>query len=164
VAVIQAPRLGRLNHRLAAHLNAPPVCRGRLQVRFLGEAGINRQGRLPGQFAVVQAMAPPSLAVELALIDVGDPSEIERAITAFARERNGGLIVTVSALAATYRDLIISLATRYRLPNIYGHRYYPASGGLVSYGPNTIESFPRAAAYVDRILKAKGHPTCRCSS
>jgi len=101
-----------------------------------------------GQFAVIQAMAPPSLAVELAPIDMHDPGETEHAITAFAREPNGGLIVTASPLAATYRDLIISLATRYRLPNVYGFRYYPASGGLASYGPDTADEFKRAADYV----------------
>ena len=108
-----------------------------------------------GQFAVIQAMAPPSLGVELTPIDIRDRDEIERAITAFARERNGGLIVTTSLLAFTHRNLIISLATRYRLPNVSSFRYYPASGGLASYGPNSIDSFPRAAAYVDRILKGE---------
>ncbi|MGB7099857.1 MAG: ABC transporter substrate-binding protein [Xanthobacteraceae bacterium] len=108
-----------------------------------------------GQFAVIQAMAPPSLAVELAPIDMHDPDGIERAVTAFAREPNGGLIVTASPLAATYRDLIISLATRFRLPNVYGFRYYPASGGLASYGPDTADEFKRAADYVDRILKGE---------
>ncbi|MGO9699785.1 MAG: ABC transporter substrate-binding protein [Xanthobacteraceae bacterium] len=108
-----------------------------------------------GQFAVIQAMAPPSLAVELAPIDMHDRDGIERAVTAFAREPNGGLIVTASPLAATYRDLIISLATRFRLPNVYGFRYYPASGGLASYGPDTADEFKRAADYVDRILKGK---------
>jgi putative tryptophan/tyrosine transport system substrate-binding protein len=108
-----------------------------------------------GQFAVIQAMAPPSLAVELAPIDVRAPGEIEGAITAFASKPNGGLIVTVSAPAATYRDLIVSLATRYRLPNIHAYRYFPASGGLASYGPDTADGFRRAADYVDRILKGE---------
>ena len=106
-----------------------------------------------GQFAVIQAMAPSSFAAELAPIDMRDPGEIEHAITAFARKPNGGLIVTATPLAATYRDLIISLATRYRLPNVYAFRYYPASGGLASYGPGTADEFKRAADYVDRILK-----------
>ena len=100
-------------------------------------------------------MAPPSLAAELAPIDMHDAGEIEHAIAAFAREPNGGLIVTASPLAATYRDLIISLATRFRLPNIYGFRYYPASGGLASYGPDTADEFKRAAKYVDRILNGE---------
>ena len=124
----------------------------------LTRAAVLRDPALPagiGQFAVIQAMAPPSLAVELAPIDMHDPGETEHAITAFAREPNGGLIVTASPLAATYRDLIISLATRYRLPNVYGFRYYPASGGLASYGPDTADEFKRAADYVDRILKGE---------
>ncbi len=87
-----------------------------------------------GQFAAIQAMAPPSSGVELTTIDVRDPGEIERAITAFARERKGGLIVTASQSSVTHRKLINSLALRYGLPNIYPFRYYPASGGLASYG------------------------------
>ena len=92
-----------------------------------------------GQFAAIQAMAPSSFAVELTIIDVRDPGEMERAITAFAGEPNGGLIVTASQSVVTHRDLIISLATRYRLPNVYAFRYYPASGGLASYGPDPID-------------------------
>jgi putative ABC transport system substrate-binding protein len=108
-----------------------------------------------GQFAAIQALAPPSFGVEMSPIDVRDPGEIERAITAFASERNGGLIVTASPQAVKHRGLIISLATRYRLPNVYAFRYYPASGGLASYGPNAIDDYTRAAAYVDRILKGE---------
>lgn len=78
---------------------------------------------------------------------------IERAITAFAIEPNGGLIVTASPQAVVHREAIISLATRFRLPNVYPFRYWPASGGLASYGPNPIDAYTRAAAYVDRILK-----------
>jgi len=106
-----------------------------------------------GQFAAIQALAPPSLGVELTPIDMREPGEIERAIAAFAREQNGGLIVTASQSAVTHRNLIISLATRYRLPNVYAFRYYPAIGGLASYGPDAIEVHKRAAGYVDRILK-----------
>jgi ABC-type uncharacterized transport system substrate-binding protein len=106
-----------------------------------------------GQFAAIQALAPPSLGVELTPIDVRDPDKIERAIAAFALERNGGLIVTASQPAVTHRDLIISLATRYRLPNVYPFRYYPTAGGLASYGPDAIDAHKRAAGYVDRILK-----------
>src|SRR5271156_2001078 len=108
-----------------------------------------------GQFAAIQAMAPSSLGVELTTIDPRDPGEIERAITAFARERNGGLIVTASPSSVTHRILIISLALRYGLPNIYPFRYYPAGGGLVSYGPDPIDEHRRAAGYVDRILKGE---------
>jgi putative ABC transport system substrate-binding protein len=81
--------------------------------------------------------------------------EIEQALGAFASEPNGGLIVTVSPLAETHRDAIISLATRCRLPNIYPFRYYPTSGGLASYGPNPNDDYARAAAYADRILKGE---------
>lgn len=108
-----------------------------------------------GQFAAIQALAPPSFGGELTPIDVRDPGEIERAIAAFASERNGGLIVTASPQAVTHLDLIISLATRYRLPNVYPFPYYPASGGLASYGPNTIDDYARAAVYVDRILRGE---------
>jgi putative tryptophan/tyrosine transport system substrate-binding protein len=106
-----------------------------------------------GQFAAIQALAPPSF--ELTLIDMRDPGEIEHAIAAFARERNGGLIVTASSLALTHRHLIISSATRYRLPNVFAFRDYPASGGLASYGPDGNDVYTRSAAYVDRILKGE---------
>jgi putative tryptophan/tyrosine transport system substrate-binding protein len=108
-----------------------------------------------GQFAAIQALAPPSLGVELTPIDVRDPGEMERAIAAFARGPNGGLIVTASQSAVTHRDLSISLATRYRLPNVFGFRYYPAAGGLASYGPDPLDEHKRAAGYVDRILKGE---------
>jgi ABC-type uncharacterized transport system substrate-binding protein len=108
-----------------------------------------------GQFAAIQALAPPALGVELTPIDVRDPGEMERAIAAFARGPNGGLIVTASQSAVTHRDLIISLATRYRLPNVFGFRYYPAAGGLASYGPDPLDEHKRAAGYVDRILKGE---------
>jgi len=108
-----------------------------------------------GQFAAIQATAPPSFGVELSTIDIRDPGEIERGITAFAGERNGGLIVTVSTAAVTHRDLIVSLAMRYRLPNVYAFRYYPAGGGLASYGPDPNDDYTRAADYVDRVLKGE---------
>lgn len=106
-----------------------------------------------GQFAVIQALAPPSLGIELYPIDSRDAGEIERAVTEFARERNGGLIVTGSPSAVTHRKLIISLALQHRLPNVYAFRYYPADGGLASYGPDPIDVQRRAAEYLDRILK-----------
>jgi putative tryptophan/tyrosine transport system substrate-binding protein len=108
-----------------------------------------------GQFAAIQALAPPSFGVELTPIDVRDPGEIERAITAFARERNGGLIVTASSAARTHRELIISLAMQHRLPNVFPFRHYPSNGGLASYGPDAIDEHKRAAVYVDRILKGE---------
>jgi putative ABC transport system substrate-binding protein len=107
-----------------------------------------------GQYAAIQALASPSLGVELIPIDVRDDlTEMERAIIAFAREPNGGLIVTGSPAAVNHRKLIIALALQHHLPNVYAFRYYPASGGLASYGPDVIDMHRRAAAYVDRILK-----------
>jgi putative ABC transport system substrate-binding protein len=108
-----------------------------------------------GQFAAIQATMPPSFGVELTTIDGRDPGEVERAVTAFAREPNGGLIVTASPSAVTHRDRIISIATRCSLPNVYAYRYYPTSGGLASYGPDPIDEHRRSAAYVDRILKGE---------
>jgi putative ABC transport system substrate-binding protein len=108
-----------------------------------------------GQLAGIQAVAP-SFGVELSPIDVRDAGEIERAITQFARGPNNGLIVpTSTGLAAGHRDLIIALAARHRLPAVYPYRYWVSSGGLISYGPDTIDQFRRAAGYVDRILKGE---------
>jgi putative ABC transport system substrate-binding protein len=107
-----------------------------------------------GQYAVIQAVAP-SLGVELRAVGVGDAGEIERAITAFARSSNGGLIVTGSSLAAVHRDLIVTLAARHRLPAVYPFRYFAARGGMMSYGANSIDPIRRAVGYVDRILKGE---------
>jgi putative ABC transport system substrate-binding protein len=107
-----------------------------------------------GQFGAIQAVAP-SLGVELRPVDVRDGPEIERAITAFARSSNGGLIVTPSALTTRYRDLIVTLAARHNLPAVYAHRYFTDGGGLISYGPNFIDQYRQAAGYVDRILKGE---------
>jgi putative tryptophan/tyrosine transport system substrate-binding protein len=107
-----------------------------------------------GQFSAVQAVAP-SLGVEVIPVDVRDASEIERAITAFARGVNGGLIVTASGSALSHRHLIAALAARHRLHAIYAGRHYAAAGGLISYGPDLIDQFRRAAGYVDRILKGE---------
>jgi ABC-type uncharacterized transport system substrate-binding protein len=106
-----------------------------------------------GQFAAIQAAAP-SLGVELRPIDVRDPREIERAITAFAPSANDGLIVT-SAGASAQRDLIIGLAARHRLPAVYPFRFYVTAGGLISYGPDFLDQYRRAAGYIDRILKGE---------
>ena len=108
-----------------------------------------------GQFAAIQAMAPSSLGVELSPIDVRDGGEIERDVATFARESNGGLIVTGSSSAAVHRELIVMLAARHRLPAVYPFRYFVTSGGLISYGPDPIDEFRRAAGYVDRILKGE---------
>jgi ABC-type uncharacterized transport system substrate-binding protein len=107
-----------------------------------------------GQYGAVQAVAP-SLGVELSPIDVRDPPEIERAVTAFAGSGNAGLIVTSSALASRHRDLIIALAARHKLPAVYGGRWFVADGGLLSYGPDYVDQFRQAAGYVDRILKGE---------
>ena len=107
-----------------------------------------------GQFAAVQAVAP-SLGVELSPVDVHDAPEIERAVTAFARSGNGGLIVTASPLATRHRDLIITLAARHKLPAIYAGRWFVTDGGLLSYGPDYVAQFRQAAGYVDRVLKGE---------
>ena len=107
-----------------------------------------------GQFAAIQSNASSS-AVELSAIDTRDVGEIERAVVAFARKPNGGLVVTASASALIHRHQIIALATRLRLPNVYPFRYYPLNGGLASYGPDQIDQYKRAASYVDRILKGE---------
>jgi putative ABC transport system substrate-binding protein len=132
-----------------------------------------------GQFGAVQIVAP-SLGVVVSPVDVRDAPEIERAVTAFARAAhsasedarkraddtrpepgssarvlNGGLIVTGSALAISHRQPIIALAARHKLPAVYPARYYVTDGGLISYGPDQIDPFRRAAGYVDRILKGE---------
>jgi len=107
-----------------------------------------------GQFAVIQSVAP-SLGVEVSPINVRDAREIERAVAAFARSANGGLIVTAGPLTALHRELIMTLAARYKLPTVYPNRDYPAGGGLISYGPDLVDQFRRAASYVDRILKGE---------
>jgi ABC-type uncharacterized transport system substrate-binding protein len=107
-----------------------------------------------GQFGALQSAAP-SLGVELRPVGVRDAGEIERAVTDFATSANGGLIVTASQLATVHRDLIVALAARYRLPAVYSDQYFVNAGGLISYGPNRIESYRHAASYVDRILKGE---------
>ena len=111
--------------------------------------------RGPGnaQFAAIQTVAP-SLGVELTAINALDVREVERAVTAFARSANGGLIVTTGG-TGFHRDVIIPLAARLRLPAVYPYRYWTTDGGLVSYGPSTVDQYRRAAGYVDRILKGE---------
>ena len=106
------------------------------------------------QLAAIQAVAP-SFSVELSVIGVQDADEIESAVAAFARSPNGGLIVTASPLALIYRELISMLAARHRLPAVYSFRYFVTAGGLISYGPNSIDPYRRAAGYIDRILKGE---------
>jgi putative tryptophan/tyrosine transport system substrate-binding protein len=107
-----------------------------------------------GQFVAIQAAAP-SLGVEVSAVNVREPNEIERAVTAFAQTSNGGLIVTGSALAVIHRHLIVTLAARYKLPAVYFERFFVTSGGLISYGPGMLEQYRAAASYVDRILKGE---------
>jgi putative ABC transport system substrate-binding protein len=108
----------------------------------------------PAEFSVIQSMAP-SLRVEVTPINKRDASEIERALAALARDSNGGLIVTPGLPSTHNRDLIITLAARHKLPAVYYERFFVTAGGLVSYGPDRIEMYRRAAGYVDRILKGE---------
>jgi putative ABC transport system substrate-binding protein len=107
-----------------------------------------------GQLAAIQTAAP-SLGVELSPVGLREAGEIERAITEFARMANGGLIVPGSSLANDHRELIIGLAVRHKLPAIYSDRIFVIAGGLVSYGPDRIDQYRRAAEYIDRILKGE---------
>ncbi len=107
-----------------------------------------------GQWGALQSVAP-SVGVELSPVNVRDAPGIERAMAAFARSSNGGLIVTGSALAVFHRDLIIRLAARNKLPAVYYRRVFVTDGGLISYGPDLLDQFRRAAGHVDRILKGE---------
>jgi len=105
------------------------------------------------QFGAIQATAQ-QLRIDVSPINVRDAGEIERAVAAFARSANGGLIATGSAMEA-HHNLIITLAARYKLPAVYNDRTFVANGGLISYGPDRIDQFQRAVTYVDRILKGE---------
>ena len=107
-----------------------------------------------GQFAIIQAVAP-SFGVELHPIDVRDPGEIEHAVVAFARLPNSGLIIVGAPSVVVHRHLIVTLAARHRLPAVYPFAYFIRNGGLISYGPDTVDPYRRAAGYVDRILKGE---------
>jgi putative tryptophan/tyrosine transport system substrate-binding protein len=107
-----------------------------------------------GLWGAIQSVAP-SLGVELRPLGVRDAGEIERVVTAFARSSNGGLIVTGSTLATVHRELITTLAARYRLPAVYPQRSFVTVGGLISYGPDSIDPYRQAAGYVDRILRGE---------
>jgi putative tryptophan/tyrosine transport system substrate-binding protein len=108
----------------------------------------------PAHLSAIQAVAP-SFNVELSVVGVRDADEIERAVTAFARGSNGGLIVTASAWAQRHREFLVTLAARHKLPAVYYERSFAANGGLISYGPDYIEQYRFAAGYVDRILKGE---------
>jgi putative tryptophan/tyrosine transport system substrate-binding protein len=106
------------------------------------------------QLGAIQAVAP-SLKVEVTPVNMRDAGEIERSLAAFARAPSGGLIVTASAAANIYRDLIITLAARHKLPAVYYEHSFIAAGGLMSYGPDYVDQYRQAAGYVDRILKGE---------
>lgn len=106
------------------------------------------------QFAAIQAVAP-LFGVEVSPLNVRDISEIERAMTAFARAPNGGVIVTIGVGAGGGRDRIIALAAQLRLPAVYPTRTFPLDGGLISYGPDFVDLYRQAAGYVDRILRGE---------
>jgi putative ABC transport system substrate-binding protein len=126
---------------------APNVMRAAVIRDAANPAGI-------GQFSAVQGAAQ-ALGFEISPINVRDAGEIERAVAEFARQPNGGLIVTPSASVLDHHDLIIALAARYKLPAVYGDRSKIIRGGLISYGNNRVDQFRRAAGYVDRILKGE---------
>jgi putative ABC transport system substrate-binding protein len=107
-----------------------------------------------GQFGVIQAMAP-LLMVEVSHVNVRDATEIERSLMSFARFSNGGLIITAGGLPYIHLSLIVKLAAQHRLPAVYFERAFVAAGGLMSYGPDLVDQFRRAAGYVDRILKGE---------
>ena len=106
------------------------------------------------QWAVIQAFASP-LGVELTPINIDITGDTERSVDGFAGAPNSGLIVLVSTVAQIQRELLVKLAARHRLPAIYPYRFYAESGGLISYGPNLVDGYRRAANYVDRILKGE---------
>lgn len=123
----------------------------------LTRAAVLRDAGIPtgiAQLSVIQALAP-TLSVEINQVNLRDTAEIEHAVTAFARSSNGGLIITAGPPAYRHRDLIIRLAVEHRLPAIYFDRAFVAAGGLISYGPDLVDQFGRAADYVDRILKGE---------
>jgi putative tryptophan/tyrosine transport system substrate-binding protein len=112
------------------------------------------QGSGTSQFAVIQAAAP-SLRVDVSPVNMRDAEDIERAVAAFARSPNGGLITTATAAANVFRDLIVKLAAQHKLPAVFFERSFVTAGGLVSYGTNYVDLYRRAAGYVDRILKGE---------
>jgi putative tryptophan/tyrosine transport system substrate-binding protein len=128
-------------------------------VDSLARPGGNITGFIQFEYALagkwmIQAVAQ-SFGAELKPIDLRDASEIERAISEFARSPNRGLIATVSAAALRHRDLIVTLAAQHRLPTVYPYRIFVTSGGLMAYGVDIDRQYRRAAGYVDRILKGE---------
>ena len=125
------------------------IAPGVMRVAVLRDTAV---GSGVGQYAIIQAVAP-SLGVELRPIDMRDPGEIERAVVAFARVPNSGLIIVGSPSGTVHRNLIITLAARHQLPAVYPLAYFVRTGGLISYGPDSVDPYRSAAGYVDRILK-----------
>jgi putative tryptophan/tyrosine transport system substrate-binding protein len=120
-------------------------------------AGVVRDSRDPaglGQWGAIHAVAP-LVGVDVSPINAHDSDEMQRAVTAFARSPNGGLVVTAGAPTTVHRATIVALAARYRLPAVYPFRFHITAGGLISYGPDPIDQYRRAAGYVDRILKGE---------
>ena len=126
---------------------APEVNRVAVLRDFAISAGL-------GQYGAVQSAAS-SFGVEVSAINLRDASEIERDVAAFAKTQGGGLVVTGSPQAVMYRNLLITLAARHKLPAIYYERFFVAEGGLISYGPDIVDQYRRAPHYVDRILKGE---------
>src|SRR5664280_387664 len=127
------------------------IAPGMTRAAFLRDA-TNPSGA--GQFGVIQALAR-SLGVDVSPVNSRDAGEVERGINEFASKPNGGLIIAPNSFALVHRELIITLAERYKLPTIYPFRYFVSGGGLISYGPDTVDQYRRAAGYVDRILKGE---------
>jgi putative tryptophan/tyrosine transport system substrate-binding protein len=127
------------------------IAPGEARVAVLGDPANPSQA---AQFGVIQAVAP-SLRVEVSQIDTRDADEIERAVAVFARASNGGLIVAGGGPAIRHRDLIITLAARYKLPAVYFDRSFVAKGGLISYSADFVDQYRKSATYVDRILKGE---------
>jgi putative tryptophan/tyrosine transport system substrate-binding protein len=105
-----------------------------------------------GQFAAIQTLAS---GLEITAINPRDPAEIRKAMEGFAREQDGGVIITASSPSAIHRDLLVWLALQQRLPTVSPFRYFTSNGGLASYGPATNDGYERAATYVDRVLKGE---------
>ena len=107
-----------------------------------------------GYLAAIHALAP-SFRIEVTPVGVRDARDMERAVAAFASKPNGGLILTPDPAAIAHREMVINLASRHRLPAVYPFRYFATEGGLISYGPDAVDAFRRAAGYVDRVLKGE---------
>ena len=119
------------------------------------------QGSATGQFGAIQTVAP-SLGMEAIPVNLRDVSEIERAVATVARSGNGGLIVAAGGSASRHRDLIITLAARHKLPTVYFERSFVTAGGLLSYGPDRLDNFRRAAPMSIASSRARNRLTCQC--